>query len=190
MRIFHIATLADWQEATRTGRYTTSTYGVSLAEEGFVHASRADQWQAVRERWYAGASEPLVLLVIDTERLSAPVVEEAAPGTTETFPHVYGPIETSAVVRVLPLDGPGARAVEASFSRLFLGEVMHRVLLASVVLAAVAALAVLGKAVVPAPGWGVVLGTGAGLLVGVPAAVMIDRRRERALSGSLPPAAR
>jgi uncharacterized protein (DUF952 family) len=117
MRIFHIATLADWQQATRTGRYTTSTYGVTLAEEGFIHASRADQWQAVRERWYAAASEPLVLLVVETDQLSAPVVEEAAPGTTETFPHVYGAIETSAVVQVLPLDGPGAQAVDASLSR-------------------------------------------------------------------------
>ncbi|GGO77124.1 DUF952 domain-containing protein [Nocardioides deserti] len=187
MRIFHIATLADWQEATRTGRYTTSTYGVTLAEEGFIHASRADQWQAVRERWYAGASEPLVLLVVDTDRLSAPVVEEPAPGTTETFPHVYGAIETSAVVQVLPLDGPGARAVDASFSRLFLGELVHRVVLASIVLVAVAVLAVVGDAVVPLDGWGVVLGTAVGLLVGTPIAVAVARRRERALSGLLPP---
>lgn len=187
MRIFHIATLADWQEATRTGRYTTSTYGVTLADEGFIHASRADQWQAVRERWYAGASEPLVLLVVDTDRLSAPVVEEPAPGTTETFPHVYGAIETSAVVQVLPLDGPGARAVDASFSRLFLGEVVHRVLLASIVLVVVAVLAVVGEAVVPLDGWGVVLGTALGLLVGIPVAVAVARRRERTLSGLLPP---
>lgn len=187
MRIFHVATLADWQEATRTGRYTTSTYGVTLAEEGFIHASRADQWQAVRERWYADASEPLVLLVVDTDRLSAPVVEEPAPGTTETFPHVYGAIETSAVVQVLPLDGSGARAADASFTRLFLGEVVHRVLLASIVLVVVAVLAVLGEAVVPADGWGVVVGTAVGLLVGIPVAAAVARRRERALSGPLPP---
>ncbi|MDN4162783.1 DUF952 domain-containing protein [Nocardioides abyssi] len=188
MQIFHVATLADWQEATRTGRYTTSTYGVSLAEEGFIHASRADQWQAVRERWYADASEPLVLLVVNTDRLSAPVVEEPAPGTTETFPHVYGAIETSAVVQVLPLDGPGPRAVDASFSQLFLGEMIHRVVLASIVLGTVAVLALLGEVVVPADGWGVVLGTAVGLLVGIPVAVWVARRRERSLSGPLPPA--
>ncbi|MEV7431151.1 DUF952 domain-containing protein [Nocardioides sp. NPDC092400] len=187
MRILHIATLADWREAQRTGRYTTSTYGVTLADEGFVHACRADQWQAVRERWYADATEPLVLLVIETDRLSAPVVEEPAPGTSETFPHVYGAIETSAVVQVLPLDGPGARDVDASFSRLFLGELLHRTALACVVLTTVVALALLGEAVVPAAGWGAVLGTAAGLLVGVPVAVALSRRRERALSGLLPP---
>lgn len=188
MRIFHIATSADWQEATRTGRYTTSTYGVPLAEEGFIHASRADQWQGVRERWYAEATEPLVLLVIDTDRLSAPVVEEPAPGTTETFPHVYGAIETSAVVQVLPLDGPGAQAVGASFSRLFLGEVMHRALLASIVMVAVVVGALVGRALVPSDGWGAVGGTAVGLVLGIAAAVAVDRRRERSLSGSLPPA--
>ena len=40
MRIFHIATAADWAEAQRTGSYTTSTRGRSLEQEGFVHASR------------------------------------------------------------------------------------------------------------------------------------------------------
>jgi glutathione S-transferase len=103
MEIFHIATLADWEAAQRSGSYTTSTLGVTLEEEGFIHASREDQWPGVRDRFYADVTAPLVLLVIDTDRLSAPVVEEVPPGTGETFPHVYGPIETSAVVRVVPL---------------------------------------------------------------------------------------
>jgi uncharacterized protein (DUF952 family) len=41
MRIFHIATLADWEQAQRDGAYTTSTRGVTLEQEGYVHASRA-----------------------------------------------------------------------------------------------------------------------------------------------------
>ncbi len=107
MRLFHIATTADWEQAQRAGRYTTSTYGVTLAEEGFIHASRADQWQGVRERFYADVTEPLVLLVIDPARLDVPVVEESPPGTTETFPHLYGALDPAAVVQVLPL-GAGA----------------------------------------------------------------------------------
>ncbi len=104
LRIFHIATVADWEAAKRAGSYTTSTYGVTLAEEGFIHASRADQWPGVRERFYAEVSEPLVLLTIDPERLTAPVVEESPRGTDETFPHIYGPLNPDAVVQATQLN--------------------------------------------------------------------------------------
>ena len=104
MRIFHIATVADWEAAQASGAYTTSTRGVTLEQEGFIHASRADQWQGVRERFYAGVTEPLLLLVIETDLLTSPVVEEVPADATESFPHVYGPINTSAVVETIPLD--------------------------------------------------------------------------------------
>lgn len=104
MRIFHIATLADWEAAQESGAYTTSTRGVTLEQEGYIHASRADQWEGVRAAFYADVTEPLVLLEIDTDLLDVPVVEEPpAPGISETFPHVYGAIAPAAVVGVLPL---------------------------------------------------------------------------------------
>ena len=104
MRIFHIATAADWAEAQRTGAYTTSTRGVALEEEGYLHASREDQWEAVRERYYADVTEPLLLLEIDTDLLDVPWVEELpAPTATETFPHIYGPLSPAAVVSATPL---------------------------------------------------------------------------------------
>jgi len=104
MRIFHVSTLADWERARVTGTYTTSTLGVSLAQQGFIHASRADQWRGVLSRFYSECTDPLVLLEIDTDLLDSPVVEEApAPGASETYPHVYGPIKPDAVVAVTPL---------------------------------------------------------------------------------------
>ena len=105
MRIFHLATAGDWAQAQQDGAYTTSTYGVTLADEGFIHASRGDQWEGVRERFYADVAEPLVLLEIDSDLLDVPVVEESpAPGIDETFPHIYGPLKPEAVVGVTPLD--------------------------------------------------------------------------------------
>jgi len=102
--IYHLATQADWDAAQESGAYTTSTRGVTLEEEGYLHASRADQWEGVRERFYRDVEEPLVLLEIDTDRLGVPWVEESpAPGVTETFPHVYGPLRPGAVVSVTPL---------------------------------------------------------------------------------------
>jgi hypothetical protein len=51
-RIFHIATQADWRTALDSGRYTTSTLGRSLAEEGFIHACRRNQVETVFDRFY------------------------------------------------------------------------------------------------------------------------------------------
>jgi uncharacterized protein (DUF952 family) len=96
MRIFHLAEAAHWEDAQRTGAYAQSTLGRTLAEEGFIHASRADQWETVLETYYAGYDGALVLLEIDTDLLTSAWQEDAVGDTT--FPHVYGPINTSAVV--------------------------------------------------------------------------------------------
>jgi glutathione S-transferase len=99
MRIFHLATADDWAQAQESGTYTTSTRGVSLEQEGYIHASREDQWRDVHRRYYADATEPLVLLEVETDLLTSRVVEERpAPEATDTFPHVYGPIDPAAVV--------------------------------------------------------------------------------------------
>jgi glutathione S-transferase len=109
-RIFHLAIDVDWIEVLSTdGRYRRSTVGRTLAEEGFVHCSFAEQLQATADRFYAGRRDVL-LLAIDPARLDAPVVVEAAPGTDERFPHVYGPIPVEAVVWAQPIPlGPDGR---------------------------------------------------------------------------------
>jgi uncharacterized protein (DUF952 family) len=100
MRIFHIATLADWKQAQETGSYTTSTYGRTLEEEGFIHAARDFQVPLVRDRFYADVAEPLVVLEVETDLLDAEVRDEQVGD--EVYPHVYGPIPTSAVVAWRP----------------------------------------------------------------------------------------
>ena len=101
--IYHLALARDWEAAQAAGAYTVSTLGRTLAEEGFIHAARADQWPGVRERFYAGVTGPLLLLVIDPDRLAAEVRTERVPGLDETFPHVYGPVDLDAVVEVRAL---------------------------------------------------------------------------------------
>ncbi len=102
MLIYHIAS-ADGlgRGASGPARYTTSTRGRTLAEEGFIHASRADQWEETHRRFYAEVSEPLVLLTIDTDLLSVEVRQD--PVGDDWFPHVYGPIDPAAVVDVRQL---------------------------------------------------------------------------------------
>lgn len=105
-RIFHIATAADWRRTLETGTYTTSTVGRTLAEEGFIHASRRDQVQGVFDRYYRDLGEHLVLLTIDPARLTGADVRVEAVGE-DTYPHVYGPIYRAAVVDVAPLSRSG-----------------------------------------------------------------------------------
>ena len=105
-RIFHIATAADWRRTLDSGTYTTSTVGRTLEEEGFIHASRRDQVQGVFDRYYASLGEDLVLLTIDTARLTDAEVRVEAVGA-DTYPHVYGPIDRRAVVDVVPLNRRG-----------------------------------------------------------------------------------
>jgi len=107
MRIYHVATLADWKQAQETGTYTTSTYGRTLEEVGFIHAARHDQVPAIRDVLYADVTEPLVVLEVETDRLGVEVRDEQVGD--QVFPHVYGPIPTSAVVawrpaRLPPID--------------------------------------------------------------------------------------
>ena len=107
--IYHLAEEPDWEQAQRDGSYTRSTRGVSLEEEGFIHASSEQQWPFVRSRFYADVTGPLVLLHIDEARLTSEVVHEVGdPATGETFPHVYGPIDVDAVVDTTVLHPPHA----------------------------------------------------------------------------------
>jgi len=101
--IYHCSLVADWAAATGTGEYTVSTRGRTLRDEGFLHASYADQVDGVLSRYYSGVTEPMVLLVIDPDRLTVPVVPESPPGAEEKFPHIYGPLAVDAVVEVRPL---------------------------------------------------------------------------------------
>jgi uncharacterized protein (DUF952 family) len=99
--IFHIARRADWDAARAAGGpYEISTRGKTLHEVGFIHAARnADQVNKVRQAFYADL-DGLVLLVIDTELLAAPVRHETVAG--DVFPHIYGPLPRDAVIDVRP----------------------------------------------------------------------------------------
>ena len=57
MRIFHIATAADWEHARRSGRYTTSTWGRTLDDVGFLHAAHRHQVAGVFERTWPPIGE-------------------------------------------------------------------------------------------------------------------------------------
>jgi uncharacterized protein (DUF952 family) len=95
-RIFHITTERAWAEANAQHAYTAD----SLATEGFIHCSKADQVVWVANQRFRGRTD-LVLLHIDPSRLDAKVVYENLEGGQMLFPHVYGAIPVAAVVDVM-----------------------------------------------------------------------------------------
>jgi uncharacterized protein (DUF952 family) len=100
--IFHITDTATWAASKQRGSHTGSTRGVDLAQEGYIHCSSSQQWPGVIERFYADATD-LLLLHIDESKLTSPLVYEQLPGMPESFPHIYGPINLDAVVDTQPL---------------------------------------------------------------------------------------
>lgn len=91
----HIATATDW--ASRGDTYAPSGW----RDEGFIHCSTYEQLVRTANRHFRGRQD-LVLLTVDTSRLSALVVWEDTAGSGEDFPHVYGEIEVSAVLSAEP----------------------------------------------------------------------------------------
>ena len=105
--IYHIAAAADWEQARRDGQYTMSTRGLTLAEQGYIHASTAEQVAQVANAYYRGVPD-LLLLVIDPERVGPEIRYEAVPGQDLPYPHIYGPLNADAVVQARPFrPGPG-----------------------------------------------------------------------------------
>ena len=107
-QIYHLALAADWDRAQAPGAaYTTSTLGVTLEQEGFIHCSYAQQVQAVADGFYRGRGD-VVLLTLDPGLLTSPWPVD--PVGDDAFPHVYGPLDLAAVVDVRPLGlGPDGR---------------------------------------------------------------------------------
>ena len=101
-RIFHIAFESDWSAAQVEGSYRVSTRGLTLGEVGFIHAGFEHQVSTIGTAFYADVTDPVVVLVVDTERLDVPVVVESPKGSEEAFPHIYGALPIHAVVEVLP----------------------------------------------------------------------------------------
>ncbi len=98
--ILHVTPRTSWSAAQKAGAYTVDT----LAGEGFIHCSKADQILRVANLVFVG-QHGLLLLVIDPARLTSELHWE--PGVdlaTELFPHVYGPINLDAVVDILDFE--------------------------------------------------------------------------------------
>ena len=96
--IYHITTQDAWKEAVEKDVYAAP----SLTVEGFIHCSQESQIEGVLQRYFAGQHD-LVKLVIDTDKLNVKFIFEWSPSTSDTFPHIYGPVNLDAVVEVVQI---------------------------------------------------------------------------------------
>jgi len=117
--ILHIARKSDWEKAQAKGELTAS----SLETEKFIHFSYPSQVVESANRHYRGEKD-VVLLRVDPDKLKSPLKIEPSRGGEE-FPHLYGPLNTDAVIEAIPFQEFGnegfalpARAGVSIFSKI------------------------------------------------------------------------
>jgi uncharacterized protein (DUF952 family) len=101
--ILHLASNDAWLAAVKAGVYRAD----SLSTAGFIHCSKLSQIVGVANSFYRG-QQGLVLLVIDLSKLESELKWEpsAEPEPShahagDLFPHLYGPLNLDAVVKVI-----------------------------------------------------------------------------------------
>ena len=94
-KVFHLISEQDWESVRGASEWRPG----SLGDEGFIHCS-GDEEQAMRvvARLYPDRLD-LLALEVDTEKLNCPVISEPSR-SGEIYPHIYGPLDISAVVKV------------------------------------------------------------------------------------------
>lgn len=107
--IFHVANPDDAASIGDNNAYHTA----SLETEGFIHCCTAEQLPGVLQRYYADI-EQVVLLSLNGDALTCDLVMENTVGGTELFPHVYGKINSEAIVKAKPLGRAAMDAVARS----------------------------------------------------------------------------
>ncbi len=70
-----------------------------MENDGFIHCSDIDQVIEVADNLFEGEKD-LVLICIDEQRLDRELVYEDCYDSGEGYPHIYGPIDTDAVLEV------------------------------------------------------------------------------------------
>ena len=96
--IYHFTTRQEWEWALGTGIHVSP----SLYDEGFIHCCTSDQVKHISRRHARDSAETL-LLEIDPRALRSQLVYEWSKSHEQTFPHIYGPINTDAVIGARPL---------------------------------------------------------------------------------------
>lgn len=69
---------------------------------GFIHCCTAEQLPGVVERFFPGDNSQLLVVELSPDALTEELKWEPATDSDGLFPHIYGPINRAAIVRVTP----------------------------------------------------------------------------------------
>ncbi len=97
MLFYRIEPRSSWQNALAQG-----VFHGELETDGFIHLSTLEQVLRVADALYAGQSD-LLLLELDSLKLTSRLEFEDLYEAGELFPHLYGPLKINLVTRALEL---------------------------------------------------------------------------------------
>ena len=107
--IYKICPASEWRAAERAGIYAGSALD---RRDGFIHFSTAAQAVETAAKHFASQRD-LVLVSVDAANLGSRLKWEPSRSGA-LFPHLYGTLELTAVLRVepLPLNAAGRHAFQ------------------------------------------------------------------------------
>jgi len=95
--IYHMLPVAVWDAQNDELPYE----GDTLATEGFIHCTNEQELLVkVANNFYRDTAGPFVILCLDEATIESEVRWEAAG--MHNFPHIYGPLNLDAVIKVIP----------------------------------------------------------------------------------------
>ena len=97
--VYKVLTEAAFREAGLKGHFAGSADDL---RDGFIHLSAAHQLAGTLAKHFAGQAG-LVLVALDVARLGPELKWEKSRGRN-LFPHLYAPLDLSAVLWTAPLD--------------------------------------------------------------------------------------
>lgn len=95
--ILHVLRKSTWERFKDQSKYEHT----SLQNEGFIHFSTPFNMHFVTPN-FKDIEDELVILCVDESKLIHQVKYEADPVSNEKYPHLYGSLNTDAIIMVLP----------------------------------------------------------------------------------------
>jgi uncharacterized protein (DUF952 family) len=109
--IFHFAEKEALKLYQKRGEYSPP----SLELEGFIHCSTGGQLNDTAKRLLGNRGE-LWLFIIDPKRVEPVIKHEKNEELQQVFPHIYGPLNTDAVLDKILIEAGKNESITIEFS--------------------------------------------------------------------------
>lgn len=105
---YHLALVSEWDSQKNGDHYVPGAYDA----DGFIHCTNGlDLLTEIANMFYKDSPDERTVLVLDTGRIESDLRYD---DEAQTFPHIYGPLNPSAVIAELPVE----RTQDGTFVRL------------------------------------------------------------------------